>query len=186
MLTTRDCAVIESIKRFGALNTNQITRLHFSSLKPNSAVVKARESLRRIRSEKDTGIKYKKDNYTGLNVYFAKNAQIRHKQLIAEFYLQLLVGPGKILEFEVEYNLGGSYRADAFAAYEYQEKVLLFCLEVHISNNRLDLDKYRQSGWMYPVPPRVVIVTDRRWRTKEKTGVYALNTYYDGWEKILK
>ena len=199
MLTGRDLSIVESIRQFGALDTQQITRLHFADLKPASAATKARECMRRIRAEKDLGIQYEKCMYSGRLIYYTKRAQLRHKKLVAEFYIRLKEGPGKILEFETEFAVGGgatgagSLRADALAAYEVAEKVKLFCLEVHISNNKLDLTKYERvclgPDWIYPCLPVIVVVSDRQGKVGKLKGgmeVIWVGTDYAGMEKILK
>jgi hypothetical protein len=167
--------------------------MHFVELKPNSAAVKARECMRRIRKEKDLGIQYEKSMYSGRLVYYTKKAQLRHKRLVADFYLRLLRGPGRVLEFETEYTLGGSCRADAFAAYEVKERVRLFCLEVHISNNKLDLSKYEKAclspEWIYPAMPTIVIVSNWNHKLKKLQGglkAMRLGIDYEGWEKALE
>lgn len=198
MLTGRDLRIVESIRTFGALDTQQITRLHFADLKPTSAATKARECMRRIRTEKDLGIQYEKCMYSGRLVYYTKKAQLRHKKLVAEFYIRLMEGPGKILEFETEFTVGGgitgagSLRTDALAAYEVAGKVRLFCLEVHISNNKLDLAKYERiclgPDWIYPCLPVIVVVSDRQVKDRRLRGgieVVQVGTDYSDFEKIL-
>lgn len=154
--------------------------------------------MRRIRGEKELGILYEKCMYTGRLVYYTKRAQLRHKRLVAEFYIRLKEGPGKILEFETEFVAGGdgagagSLRADALAAYEINEKVRLFCLEVHISNNKLDLVKYERvclgPDWNYPCLPVVVVVSDRQGKIGKLRGgmeVVRIGTDYAGMERVL-
>lgn len=199
MLTGRDLRIVESIRTFGALDTQQITRLHFSDLKPTSAATKARECMRRIRTEKDLGIQYEKCMYSGRLIYYTKRAQLRHKKLVAEFYIRLKEGPGRILEFETEFVAGGgvtgagSLRTDALVAYEVTEKVRLFCLEVHISNNKLDLGKYERvclgPDWIYPCLPVIVVVSDRQIKARKLRGgmeVVQVGTDYGGLEELIK
>ena len=121
--------------------------------------------------------------YSGRLVYYTKRAQLRHKRLVAEFYIRLKEGPGQILEFETEFTVGGdtagALRADALAAYEVKGKVRLFCLEVHISNNKLDLAKYERvclgPDWIYPCLPVIVVVSDRQRKVKRlRRGIEAV------------
>ena len=87
----------------------------------------------------------------------------------------------------------GSLRADALAAYEVAGKVRLFCLEVHISNNKLDLAKYERVclglDWIYPCLPIIVVVSDRQVKDRKLRGgmeVVRVGTDYEGLEKILR
>jgi hypothetical protein len=87
----------------------------------------------------------------------------------------------------------GSLRADALAAYEVAGKVRLFCLEVHISNNKLDLTKYERvclgPDWIYPCLPVIVVVSDRQVKDRKLRGgieVVRIGTNYEDWGKILQ
>lgn len=185
MLTTRDLKIISMIQNFGAVDSGQIYRVFFREAHQGELICRRR--LNEIIKHAD--IKREKDPITGRYIYYTKKAQLRHKVLIAEFYVRLLTGPGRVEAFEAHCSFG-DIRPDAFVTYFYREQVYLFFLEVQISANPLNVAKYERlyaSGdWKLPVFPRLVVVSDRRWRVATELRVDFVPTSYEGWEAILK
>lgn len=183
-LTERDKKVISFLEIFGAADTLQLEKLFF----PNAYL--ARRNLRELADYQEiTGISREKCRYTGRYIYYdiSKPGQLYHKQLVTEFYLQLRSGPGTVLEYNPRYTLETGKRPDAFVAYQVGNNVHLFFLEVQISSNRLNLEKYIElkPKWKLKQFPKIVVVSNRHFKPKDGLKIYRLNTDYENWQEIL-
>lgn len=187
-MTERDKKVIEFIRDFGAADAKQIYRLFFKDV----TYQRAQSRLTAIFNEKETGIHRREDKlYTGCYLYFEKDSQLRHKQLLVEFYINLLEGPGKIREFENHYSIG-DIRPDAYTAYQMDDKVFLFFVEVQISANPLDVKKYETlfdgDEWQKELPafPRIIVISDRKYKINSKLKFIQIKTDFEDWQKIFE
>lgn len=168
-LTERDRRIIAFLHDFEAADTDQLRRLFFPHQKQSKFL--ARKNLREI-VEMEPDIK--RDETGGRYVYYTNKKQLRHKLLITEFYIQLVNGPGAVLAYDRHPSFGKTriVRPDMYVEYECRGMVYFMCLEVQISANPLNLEKYERwklSGEYRPPFPWVVIVS---WRDpKVKTSV---------------
>jgi hypothetical protein len=173
----------------GAVDSSHIARLFYPG--DSQAETSARVHLNKIAKADETSIQKSKDKnvFSGRYDYYVKPGQINHKKKIVDFYCALEEGPGKILEFEPEYEVG-NLRADAFIAYEVNNQVKLFFLEVQLSNTKPDLEKYERmkldGAWELKEFPLVVIVSRLNFKLKS-TIIDFVQLPIDlvGWEKII-
>lgn len=90
-----------------------------------------------------------------------KNNQFIHSLLVTEFYVRLIEEGFEIDEFTPEYVIG-NVRADAFVKAGYGDFTHYFFVEVHISNNPFNWEKYLGIVDKFKVFPKIVIVSDKK------------------------
>lgn len=135
MITNRDKKVIEFVDKYKIATTDTIAELFYPNIKV------ARRRLKAIYDSKL--LKRERDHFTAqYNYYTKKPKQLRHSLLLTEFYREL----NKISEiqyFENEY-VCDDVRADGIVAFVYRGKGYVGFIEVEISNNGLDVEKYER------------------------------------------
>lgn len=98
-------------------------------------------------------------------------AQVQHKILLVELYVQLCEKYGqRNIEVIPEYSALPGIRPDAFIKVQYNRRTYLYFAEIQISNNPLDLEKYERAFInnkqlkLFPegVFPNILAITDKR------------------------
>jgi hypothetical protein len=196
-MNERSKAIINFINEFGATDSLQIQNIFFQTSIKGEPIAygdqRAQRVLKSLWEKKFIRRTEKEDPITARYIYYVGNrSQLRHKLLITEFYTRLLCGPGKIREFDCHFSFE-NIRPDAYVVYVYQGKCFIMWLEVQISSNPLNLQKYiklKESGaWEEKTKlefPDLVVVSDRNFKEDSRLKMFVIGTDYRDWERILK
>lgn len=187
MITERDLKVIDFICLVKACTAEQIEKIFFPSRRT------ANRSLLRITSHPEYKkiIKKKRYDYDMRFIYYYKNdSHLKHKLLIAEFYKLLYLFKGKIVNFQTPFNISGVL-PDAFIHYQYNSLNYYFFLEIQISNNDLNFNKYEKIynslEWKnkWNTFPRIIIISNRNLNINSELPYIQLNEKYENWKIIF-
>lgn len=158
IVTERDKRVIKFIEDNKTATTNTIADIFYPCLRV------AQHRLKLLTENKV--LKRHRDNYTSQYYYYIrKPKQVRHSLLVTDFYNELNK-IAKIELFKTEFTIE-DIRADAFIAYEINNKKRIAFLEVQISNAPLDVEKYeklyksRKYKNYFPAFPVIIAVTNK-------------------------
>jgi hypothetical protein len=163
VITETEQKVLDFLEMFNCATTTQLTKLFYMT-----TVFPYNKSRRRLKILYDD--KYVKRVRNSINMeyvyYLKKNNQFNHSLILTEFYVQLheLV---EIDKFEVEQPYG-NIRPDGMAICGYKGFTHYFFIEVHISNNRFNQDKYinyygsREWKQYFDVFPKIIIISDKK------------------------
>lgn len=184
MITNRDYMVIEFLHKFKIASTNTISELFYPSLRV------AQNRLLQMVKHKE--IKRDRDNFTMEYCYYIKKPkQLKHSLLLTNFYRELHKSGCNILQFENEVTMG-DLRSDGFVIFKHKEKTYLNFIEVQISNNKLDTEKYRTlliSGkykdYGLPVFPRLIAITNKNVPSIDKYKLIKINEDMNNISDIL-
>lgn len=187
ILQARDKKILEFIEKFKVATTSQIEKEFFIKHKQSARL--ARRRLKKLYDAKLIKRERSHINYEYV-YYFEKPKQIRHQVLVVGFY-QAVKKHGKIIEFTPEKGMGG-IRPDAVCKIAKNNHLHLFCIEVELSNNGFNQDKYEQfyisreyKKW-FPVFPKVIIVSDKKINvTPSKIKYIQISTDMEGIESIF-
>lgn len=159
IVTDRDRKVIDFLNTFKVATTDTIQELFYPSLRV------AQKRLKLMYENKL--LKRTRDNFTSQYCYYIKKPkQMRHCLLLTDFYREM----NRLTDielFEKEITID-NIRPDGLIAYKYKKKGFIACIEVQISNEPLDVEKYEKlfkSGKYkkyFPVFPLVYAITDRK------------------------
>ncbi|MFT9497038.1 hypothetical protein [Anaerosolibacter sp.] len=160
MITSRDMTVIEAIEKYKIMRTSTIAKLYFPSLlmaQKRLKIMYENNELNRMRDLIANEYCY----------YINKPKQWKHSLLLTDFYgtaSQLM----DIVSFENEVIVE-DIRADGLMAYRNNGKGYISFIEVQISNEPLDIDKYKRllySGAYKErfkgVFPRIIAITNKK------------------------
>lgn len=183
MITERDRKIIEFVTEFKAAYSWHVERIFFRHHKQGQ-----RQANRTLRKLWQAGeIKRTKDQYADRNIYYiGSRHQLRHKLLIASVYARLMdFGP---VEFKREYCVG-TYQTDAFARFRHDGREYLYFVEVQISHEPVDIQKYERilaaRLWSERVFPRVLVVSDRRQEVRSPVRLVQVKTDFSNWEEVI-
>lgn len=154
----RDKKVIEFIQEYKVATTETIKELFYPSL---------RVAQNRLKLMYDNKILQRdRDYYTSQYYYYIKKPiQVRHCQLLTDFYRHLSK-KAHIELFEKEFIIE-NVRPDALVAYRYTNRNYIAFVEIELSNTP-NIEKYEklyQSGQYkdyFPVFPLIYYVTDKK------------------------
>ncbi|PAB60984.1 hypothetical protein [Anaeromicrobium sediminis] len=159
MITNRDIEVINFIEKFKCAKTSTIAKLFYPSL------LVAQKRLKKLYEYKE--LQRYRHNIANEYVYYIKRPkQMKHRLLLTDFYAEL----SQIVEikaFENEVILG-NIRPDGLVGYVVNNKKYIACVEVQISNQKLNIDKYKkfynteEYKKYFPTIPLIVAVTNKR------------------------
>jgi hypothetical protein len=155
--------VLDFLEVFKCATTSQLTKLFYMTTKyPYN---KSRRRLKILYDDKH--IKRERNSINMEYVYFPKkNNQFNHSLILTEFYVQLQE-LAEIDKFEVEQPYG-KIRPDGMCICGYKGFTHYFFIEVHISNNKFNQDKYisyygsREWKQYFDVFPKVIIISDKK------------------------
>lgn len=152
--------VLSYLNEFKIATTDTLADLFYPSL---------RYAQHRLKQMYDNKLlKRDRDHFTAQYYYYiTKPRQLRHSLLVTHFYREL----NKIADIEYfrpEFTHFEGIRPDAFIAYELQGEKDMAFLEVEISNNGLDIEKYERlyklgewKGYNFPKFPNIIAITDK-------------------------
>jgi len=163
VITPTDQRVLDFLDVFNCATTSQITKLFYSNVKcPGN---RARRRLKILYD--DNHIKRERNSVSMEYVYYLrKNNQFTHSLTLTEFYVNLQ-GIAEIDKFEVEQPYG-HIRPDGMCICGYRGFTHYFFIEVHISKNKFNQDKYiayygsREWKQYFDVFPKVIILSDKK------------------------
>lgn len=188
ILQERDEKILEFIKKFKVVTTSQIEKEFFSKHKQSARL--ARRRLKKLYDAKLIKRERSHINYEYV-YYFEKPKQIRHQILVVDFY-QAVKQYGRIIEFTPEKSMA-NIRSDAICKIARNNQLHLFCVEVELSNNGFNQDKYedfyisREYKKWFQVFPKVVVVSDKKVNIHpSKIRYIQLSTEMEGIESIFK
>lgn len=151
----RTQAIIDLIDKFGCADADQIQRLFFNY---SNGIVPCRAKLRALC--KEGTLKRKRNDINSKYVYWTHKepAQIIHALLVLECYITATQKYGPVDCQLTELNMG--IRPDAYLK---PLKGRQRFVEVHLSNNELNLEKYLPVARKWQgVFPDVLVVTNRK------------------------
>jgi len=162
VITPTEQKVLDFLETFNCATTSQITKLFYNTKYPYN---KSRRRLKILYDDKH--VKRVRNSINMEYVYYLrKNNQFNHSLILTEFYVRLQELT-EIDKFEVEQPYG-NIRPDAMAICGYRGFTHYFFVEVHISNNKFNQDKYisyyGSLEWKkyFDVFPKVIIVSDKK------------------------
>jgi len=168
--------------------TSQIEKEFFSEHK--QSVRLARRRLKKLYDAKLLKRERSHVNYEYV-YYLQKPSQIRHQLLVVDFY-QKIKKYGTIMEFAPEKSMG-DIRPDAVCKIVKNNQLHLFCVEVELSNNGFDQEKYeafyysRKYQEWFLVFPKVIIISDKKTNiAPSKIRFIQLSTEMKYMESIFK
>lgn len=164
ILTERDNKVLDLIAYFRYASLSQIVRAYYNGHKQSYNLAR-----RRLTKLVDAGyMKRERSNINAEYVYYMKkNNQMNHSLILTEFYIKLLETDAEVDAFFVEKPYG-SMRPDAMVIAGWEDLTHYFFVEVHISNNPFNqqkyIDYYKSREWKryFPLYPKIIILSDRR------------------------
>lgn len=111
--------------------------------------------------------KRERGNISEEYIYYQKKpSRFPHALLITEFYISILELGAEVIEYYVETKFGDII-PDGIFVIKYKGKTQIFAIEVQLSNNTLDtqkyIDFYKSGKWRDHMPafPKVVFICNR-------------------------
>lgn len=161
--------ILDLIDKFKVCDVTQIARLYYKNNK--YSIQDAQLKLSRLVKEKT--LKRIRNDINSRYIYYSGKdpAQIQHKLLITEIYVRLAQEIGESnLEIILEYTQVKGIRPDAFIKVVHNRRIYYFFVEVHISNNPFDFQKYENTFIsktytnVFPegVFPSIIIISDKK------------------------
>jgi hypothetical protein len=146
--------ILDLIQKFGCCDATHIQRLFF---RYSNGIVPCRAKLKAL-TEEGT-LKRKRNDLNSKYIYWIgkEPAQIKHKLIVLEYYVLMCQKYG-FVQCEREYAING-IRPDALLIFKGKKRFL----EVHISNNELNIDKYLPVSrkWVGEFP-EIIVIADRK------------------------
>jgi hypothetical protein len=143
--------------------TSQIYRLFYTPHKQGKLI--CRKDMTKLYKSKL--VKRERSHLNTEYVYYMnKNNQFNHSLILTEFYVRLHE-LAEIDKFEVEQPYG-NIRPDGMCICGYRGFTHYFFIEVHISNNKFNQDKYisyyGSLEWKkyFDVFPKVIVISDKK------------------------
>ena len=162
MIMPTEQKVLDFLDTFNCATTSQLTKLFYDTKYPYN---KSRRRLKILYDNKH--IERERNSVSMEYVYYLrKNNQFRHSLILTEFYIKLHE-IAEIDKFEVEQPYG-NIRPDGMCICGYKIFTHYFFIEVHISNNKFNQDKYisyygsREWKQYFDVFPKIIIISDKQ------------------------
>jgi hypothetical protein len=179
LFTERDKRIIEYIELVKCVNSRQIQNIfNISQNVANRRLLQLSQELKKIK---------KKRNETSMEfIYFINDKPTQHKLLVSEFYSRL-IEYSNIIKFKPEYTIG-DIRSDAFIACQNKRDNLYyyFFLEVQLAHEKPNIIKYEKLLEKNEFMPRIVVVSNNKWKYDGKLTVVGLDVGMDNFEEIFK
>jgi len=151
------------IELLNVAKVSQIYRMFYSGLKQGEQI--CRKRMKKLYDDKL--IKRERNHLNAEYVYYVnKNNQFKHSLILTEFYVQMHQ-LAEIDKFEVEQPYG-HIRPDGMCICGYRGFTHYFFIEVHISNNKFNQDKYisyygsREWKTYFDVFPKIITISDKQ------------------------
>jgi hypothetical protein len=181
MITERDRRIIEFVQEFRAVYIEHVRRRFFANYRQGKRLA----SRALLKLWKVGEVRRTQDQYTRRLVYYSgSKSQLRHKLLVTEFYSRL---PG-LVHFEREKAIG-NVQADAYAICRRGGREYHYLLEVQISHQPVDTEKYerlaRNRLWPGKVFPRVIVISDRRLKIDSPIQFLRVGTDFKEWKEVI-
>jgi hypothetical protein len=178
LLTKRDFKIIEYLEVVKCAKSK-----HIQTVFNISQNVANRRLLELTRLNK---LKKKRYDYSLEYIYYLpKEKPTEHKILVSEFYIKLFQNNGRIIKFYPEYIVN-NIRADIFCVYQIQNLCYYFFVEIQLSHDRPNIQKYEWLLDRQDFIPRIVVVTNQKWKYDGKLTVLGVDTEFNNFEKIFK
>lgn len=163
MIMPRDQQVLDMLSLLNCATLSQIYRMFYADHSQGLTICR-----RRMKKLYDNKLVKRERNHANTEYvyYLQKNNQFTHSLALTEFYVQLRQ-LAEIDKFEAEQPYG-NIRPDAMAIVGYNGYTHYFFIEVHISNNKFNQDKYlsyyasREWKQCFDVFPKVLILSDKK------------------------
>lgn len=197
MITARDKKIIAYLEEYKYATIEHLEKVFFKTQR-NSYNIARRRMAEIIKAGYARRVR---DVETNKVVYIFNNGESKqpsmHRLLVLDVLANLHHQGFNIEKFEIEKEwLNGKIRSDAFAVFtlEGAKNRYYYFVEVHISNNYCNLEKYDalyktnevQEYLGRNVYPRILLVTDRNFNyNTEHCKVIKLNTKLDEFASII-
>lgn len=190
MITKRDKLIINYMSEYKYATIKQLEKIFFREQQYSYNIARRRMNVLVASGYVRT---YKEENSNKI-IYILndKNEKINppnaHRLLVLDVLAEMYYLGMDVKEFIMEKEwMDGKVRSDAFAVCDIQDRRYRFFVEVHISNNKHNLEKYSKlydSGEVQEyinsnTYPRVLLVTDRNYKDLndiENINVVKINT----------
>ncbi len=139
-------SILELVERFKVCDVTHIARLYFSQIK--NPIKKAQEKLSAL--VVDSTLKRRRNNMNSRYYYWLSSAkepaQIQHKMILLELFVSLCERFGENnVECVPEFSRLSGIRPDAFLAVQNNQRTYLYFVEIQVSNNPFDFEKYNKA-----------------------------------------
>lgn len=197
MITDRDRKIIRHIEQYKYATLEQIEKIFFKQQKNSYNI--ARRRMAEIR--KAGYVKVNRDIETNRLVYMWDDGKTKmpgtHRLILLDVLANLHYNGFTVQQFEIEKAWqGGAIRSDAFTVFTLENVMnrYQYFIEVHLSNNPHNLEKYDrllattevQDYLGRNINPRVLLVSDRNHEaTLKRTQVVTLNTKLDAFASVI-
>jgi len=197
MITDRDKKIISYLEKYKYATIEQLEKIFFREQKNSYNI--ARRRMAEIR--KAGYVKSVRHIETNKLVYIWNDGRLkipdRHRLIVLDVLANLHYQGFKVQTFEIEKEwMNGAIRSDAFTVFIFEKPKnrYQYFIEVHLSNNDCNLEKYDvlyntgevQEYLGRNVYPRILLVTDREVKYKTKhCKVITLNTKLDEFASIV-
>jgi hypothetical protein len=181
--------ILEFIEKVRVCDITHVARMFF--YKNKYSVINARKKLRDL--VKDKKLKIIRNDTNMRHIYYIdkKPAQLQHKLILTELYVQLCRVYGKDnIEIEPEWAIC-NIRPDAFIKIKIGKRLYMFFVEVQISNNPCNVQKYEATYQLQKVFPEgvfpvVLFITDQKEVIRSSNfETKVLNTRLEGIERLI-
>lgn len=199
MITKRDKEILNYMCEYKYATIKQLEKIFFKEQQYSYNIAR-----RRMERLVQAGyVKTHKLDASGKLVYILNDTEEKinppslHRLLVLDVLAELHYLGMDVQEFTVEKSwMDGKVRSDAFIVVDILDRRYRFFLEVHISNNKHNLDKYSKlyetgevQGYISSNKyPRVLLITDRSYKNLdciENVDVVRVDTDLDGLVKAF-
>lgn len=145
MITDRDRSIFNHIEKFNFATIENIQKCFFKEQKYGYDVARRRLNL----LVKNEYLKCSRNYATNQNIYYLDAAYKKpslHAVLLMNYYSELVNSGANVIHFEKEKDIyDGKVRADGFGIFEFNGYKYYQVVEVHVSHNKLNLEKYKDE-----------------------------------------
>lgn len=167
MITQRDRMIYNHISKYNFATIEQIQKLFFKDQKYGYDVARRRLNL----LVKNEYLKSTRNYATNQNIYYISNDYKKvslHSMLLMNYYAELVNSGAEIITFEKEKEFAeGKVRTDGFCIFIFNGFKYYQVIEVHASNNKLNMKKYEDDmikaellGLCNNVLPNLILIDD--------------------------
>lgn len=183
-LTDRDIEIIEFLKLNKCADTETLSHIFFNS--------SLRACQNRLKKLADNGnIKAFRENILTQNIYYVRRKPISYKHAlkVTQFIAELHKLNIEIIKYRVPYKVGNVI-ADALFVIKVNNQAIPIFLEVELTKF-FDLEKYQRlyysRDWkeVFPMFPRVVVITDKKVKTDRKIDIIKIDTVFSNIKELI-
>jgi hypothetical protein len=159
--------ILDLIEQFGIAGMSHVYRLYYKPGKHN--LRNAQQKMRNLFEEGT--LKRKRNDINSEYVYWLADkkplAYPQHRLVLLDFYVLLCKKYGiNNVEIEVEYTNIDGIRPDAYIRIKLPKGTKLVFVEIHLSNNDTNLEKYIVAAKKQPfgegIFPYIIVISDRK------------------------